>query len=260
MTTKPDTVTASPFHRMTTLVVAVTVVVSLTACGDDEDRSGAPGTTSSAVAATIAPNTATSVRTAPTSQSVALQAQDVPEGFQACSYSGPMDDYLNRVKALDESASATAASVWQHLRDAGAVEGHVAVFADTPHSCERWVKGSPEGSGQAAVKVAQSIVVRFGSTEAAIRAHGDDIFGQTRLLASPGGISGEDTGLGPNSITGGSEAPGASSYHAVWQRDVFNVFLRGENLSRPEFAVAAKAVNPRIIGSGYPSNAAGAHP
>lgn len=214
-----------------TVVAVVSVLLALAGCGSGAEDPRAPQLTG-----------------APSSpERVALQASDLPSELQRCDYSAPIAAYIENVDRLSSGASASIAETWTALKATGAVEGYIAVFAETPAACERWITGKDGSYVIGGSRVVSTVVIRFNGPAEADASYRADVFKQSTLKEQPGlrVLAGTATGLSPNSVIGAAEETQPSVHRAVWQQGAFNLFFNSRNLTRAEFTAAIASENRR---------------
>lgn len=170
---------------------------------------------------------------------MALQEPDLPAGMERCGYSNAIDDYVSAIEDMGGSGESIDGT-WGQFRDLGATAAYVSVYSDSPRSCTNWVTGGPMGHAHAGVRTVSSVVVEFVDEAAAQAAHRADVFGQSQLATVAGSVTGDGSGLGPNSAVA-YDTDGQGTFSAVWQVGRFDVYLLARNLKAAEAdGVAAK--------------------
>lgn len=191
-----------------------------------------------------------SVRGTPAAAEVALGTNDVPDDLALCDYSGPVPQYLANVRETARDNHEVMTRVWTSLIDAGAVEGHITVHAESPEVCKYWITGAPGGHERDVMRVVSSLVVRFPDAAAAEAAFAKNLFEQDKIAGAEGFRvqQGDATGLGPNSTFAveGTTVTGAAQ--AVWQAGPFNLFVTTRHLTEPEVKAAVDNAKTRTIG------------
>jgi hypothetical protein len=168
-----------------------------------------------------------------------LQSADVPAGLNPCLGSGPIDIYVAALANADATLAGRVADQWLQLRNQGAQEGAISIFASTTSAC------STELGIATSVKAMTSIVVRFGDPGEADRAWSAGFFGFAPPPLgelAPGVVRGSSTGLGISSFT--YDRP--SVRLACWHRSVFVALVVVSNLDQATFKAATAAIDPRL--------------
>lgn len=188
-----------------------------------------------------------------TAAAVALSGADLPAGMRRCSYSGPVDSYIQHTRSLSLDHSLAAADTWDEMHKAGAVEGFFSAYAETERACRYFVTGPPEGYRTPGLRVATTLVARYADPSVAARGYLTAAFPQSGLSSSgngggiEGAVSGKDAKLGTYSasvIDHGTRPPVG---RAVWQSGPFNVVVETRNLSDVQFDRVMTRVQHRAL-------------
>ena len=183
---------------------------------------------------------------------VAIQADDLPERFERCPFSGDMDSYLGYLRGINIALYRANLANWNELKRAGATEGYATYFGDSEEACDSVGRPEPADAARPAADprpaTAWSVVIRFKDPAAAAEAYASDIFGHSTLKRQVGMqlVEGTTTGLGPNSILGTIVVSGVPLHKAVWQRGGFDVLAASENLSSADFDRMTTAIDSRM--------------
>ncbi len=168
-----------------------------------------------------------------------LQSGDVPAGLNVCLGSGPIDVYVSTLAISDATLASRESDQWQQMRNQGATEGAISVFAAGPSAC------SVELGATTSVKAIASFVARFADEGEADRAWQSGIFGFAPPppgQLTPGLVRGTGTGLGISSFS--YERP--SVRLASWHRSLFVALVVVSNLDLNTFKAATAAIDPRL--------------
>lgn len=181
-------------------------------------------------------------------ENVALQAADVPDSMVRCNYSAAIGAYIENVNAINPAGGEAIGGTWAQLQAAGAMDGWITVFADSVPACQGWVAAGEDSRLPASARVVSSVVMRFGDPPAAEAGYRADIFKQSLLDTVPRlrVVRGAATKLGPNAVIGSDEQVRPAVHQAVWQKNAFNVFTLGRELTRTEFDAVVTAMDGRI--------------
>jgi hypothetical protein len=168
-----------------------------------------------------------------------LQSGDVPAGLNVCLGSGPIDVYLSNLAGADAALARRESDQWQQLRNQGATEGAISLYAANPSTC------AVELGATTNVKAIATFVARFADEGEADRAWQSGVFGFAPPpggLILPGMTRGTGTGLGLSSFT--YDRP--SVRMACWRRSVFVALVVVSNLDPNAFKAATAAIDPRL--------------
>jgi hypothetical protein len=168
-----------------------------------------------------------------------LQSADVPAGLNPCLGSGPIDVYVTALANSDATLAGRESDQWLQLRNQGAQEGAISIFAANSPAC------STELGATTSVKAMTSLVARFGDPGEADRAWSAGFFGFAPPPVgelAPGIVRGTSTGLGISSFT--YDRP--SVRLASWHRSVFVALVVVSNMDQATFTAATAAIDPRL--------------
>jgi hypothetical protein len=168
-----------------------------------------------------------------------LQLGDVPPALSECPWSGPIATYLTSLAAADPTLAARMTSQWQQLRNAGALDGAISLFAADPTACTAQLAATSK------IQSAASFVAVFADEGQADRAWEAGVFGFVPPPpgeVSPGLIRGTATGLGVSSWT----YDRAPVHIACWHTSVFVALVVISNLDANALKAATAAVDPRL--------------
>jgi len=171
--------------------------------------------------------------------SAALQAADVPADLKPCPASGPIAAYLTAIKTSNPILAHSLSAQWQALRQSGARDAAITLFAADPAAC------SAELAASGKARSAASIVVSFGDEGQADRAWQAGILGFTPPApgqSPPGVTRGKDTGLGDSAWT----YQNAPVSLASWRKSVFVALVVVTILDDTAFKAATAAVDARL--------------
>ena len=178
---------------------------------------------------------------------MAVKANDLPSGIQRCSQSGSIGQYLNNLKSGRPDQYATQSDEWKSLKSNGANDAWFEVYATNRDECNVvFGTGNKQVSNP---KLVQNLVFRFKDQSSASKAYQNGIFGlnSTALQGQQGLKRGSSTGFGNNAVTVNTTlSSGVRIFLAFWQRDVFAVLFRADNLKDSDSQKAAQDVNSRI--------------
>jgi hypothetical protein len=178
----------------------------------------------------------------PSAQEVVAQSGDIPSDLRRCPASGPIDRYLEALKAKNRDAYQSLQGGWAELKANGAKSGAIAVFTAAPAGCQAPL-GAPPGRNLA------NLVAVFSDDHAAASAYGRGIFGFPTPAADeqlPGLSKGLATGLSENAWVVQRVVGGRALYVGWWQDRTVVSFLVSADLDSTESVRASGAVERRI--------------
>ena len=171
--------------------------------------------------------------------STLLEPSDLPGPLAVCPGSGPIAGYITATKSSNPALAQRLTQQWTDLKNAGATEAAINLFAAAPSAC------SAELAASGKVQSAASLVVAFGDEGQADRAWQAGILGFAPPVPGelpPGVARGTGTGLGPSSWT----YDRTPVRLACWQRKVFVALVVFTNLDATAFKAGAAAVDARL--------------
>lgn len=190
----------------------------------------------------------------PAPERVALQLEDLPEGFQRCSFSGDIDTYMENFRQASPDIYQGLRRTWEQLQASGATDGYYAFYGDSQTACDSVLNvpgdhddlHDPQNPGGHPITVF-SFVTRYEDEAAAATVYLTNVFGQSRL-GSPqyDVVVAEPTGLGPNATVASSQGGPTPVWQAVWQAKAFTVFFGSENLHALDARAALDAIHGRM--------------
>jgi hypothetical protein len=178
----------------------------------------------------------------PSPQEVVTQSGDVPSDLRRCPVSGPIDGYLEALKAKNRDAYQSLQGGWAQLKAEGAKAGAVAVFTAVPAGCQAPLGAAPGRS-------LANVVAVFNDDHAAVNAYGRGVFGFPTPAADeqlPGLSKGVATGLSENGWVVQRVVGGRALFVGWWQDRAVVSFLVSADLDSTESIRAAGAVERRI--------------
>jgi hypothetical protein len=186
-------------------------------------------------------------------QRVGLQLGELPSGFRLCDFSGEIGAYIENHKTGRKQTYDSLVSTWAKLQSMGATEGYYAVYGDSATACDFVIgrstvhdPGLHEDNARGHPTTAYTFVARYRDEAAAAEVYTSDTFGQKGLRPPQFDVvTGEPTGLGPNSVVASNKASQPVT-RAVWQARSFTVVYGSENLKGSEPDALLDAVYGRI--------------
>jgi hypothetical protein len=178
----------------------------------------------------------------PAPQEVMARSGDVPSDLRRCPSSGPIEGYLEALKAKSPDAYRSLQGGWADLKRRGAKAGGIAVFTAVPAGCQAPLGASP-GRNLA------NLVAVFNDEQAAASAYHNGIFGFPTPAADeqlPGLSKGLATGLSDNAWVVQRVVGGRALYVGWWQERAVVSFLVAADLDSTESFRASGAVERRI--------------
>ena len=185
----------------------------------------------------------------PTAADVAAQPSDMPHGMTKCDISGDILSFVQSEQSADPNSSRAVSGFWATLQKAGAMDGYVAVYTDSPTNCTA-IKSGTSDIAAATYKVAVNFVVQYKDAKSAADAYpNQSMFGFTLSgLRGAGGAAqeGTKTGLTANSISVTQPVGNQFFYIALWQNKAFEVVVAIINLDPAASKKVATQENSRI--------------
>jgi hypothetical protein len=178
---------------------------------------------------------------APSPQSVALQAADLPSGLKACPGSGSIDSYLQAIRTKDPDSYSQVKDAWDEFQRAGADAAAITAYTEQPSACSGVL-----GAGQG--RSAASFVIRYQDSSAAVDAYRKGILGfpnPATAQQTPGLTVGDATGFGANSWVFNQTLQGRAAYIAFWQEKQFDILVFAADLDPADAEHAARSVDSR---------------
>ena len=168
-----------------------------------------------------------------------LQSSEVPSGLSRCASSGPIETYINNLRASSPALASRLTDEWQSLRTLGAGSAAIALFTSDDSAC------TAELAAVSRAKSAAGLVVMFGDEGQADRAWQSGVLGF--MPPSPGELPpglnrGTATGLGLSAWT----YDRAPVRLACWHKSVFVALVVVTNLDAAAFKSATSAVDARL--------------
>lgn len=173
---------------------------------------------------------------------VVLRQTDVPNGFLHCSYSGPIADYLQRMRAVDSQAAQLADASWAAARPLGAQAASVAGYGAAGDACK-------VGVGRSTGQSVATLVVQAKDSNAAIAIYQHGLLGFTTPPGQPEQqnlVVGAATALGQYAWTLRLDAPAPGIYVACWQDRTFVTLLVAVGLPSETAHQMALRVDQRV--------------
>jgi hypothetical protein len=178
----------------------------------------------------------------PAAQEVMARSGDVPSDLRRCPSSGPIDGYLEALKAKNPVAYRSLQGGWADLKGKGAKTGGIAVFTAVSAGCQAPLGASP-GRNLA------NLVAVFNDEKAAASAYRSGIFGFPTPASDEqlqGLSKGLATGLSDNAWVVQRVVGGRALYVGWWQDQAVVSFLVSADLDSTESVRASGAVERRI--------------
>ena len=188
--------------------------------------------------------------TGPTSESVAVQASDLPSGLTRCDLTGDLNHFISIEQTPDPQAAKTISDDWQQAKKNGAVAAYAALYTDSTAHCDA-IKGSGADLGAATYRLVVNFVVQYKDEKSAVDAYKGQNpilgFNPNELRTGGGGVvEGTKTGLTENSIALTQPAGNQLFYIAIWQDKTFVVILAILNVDANTAKNVAVKENSRI--------------
>jgi hypothetical protein len=192
-----------------------------------------------------------------TAAKAAVQATDLPKGFQKCAGSGDMDSFLQAIKSTDSNTYRKMNSDWTVARKDGAVAAEVILASDSAAGCDAAHNQASRDIGSLDAPLVLNVVFQFKDEIGAVKGYARDSISSLRVAdfheLGDTAVYGKRTGLGRNSVA----AMVASLYVAIWQSSQFLLALTTVHVDPGAGKKIATSENDRIakFNGGSPAQA-----
>jgi len=182
-----------------------------------------------------------------TAANAAVQATDLPKGFQRCTGSGGMDSFLKAIKSTDSNTYRKMNSDWMVAKQEGAVAGEVIVASDSAADCDAAHNQASADIGSLDAGLIINVVFQFRDEISAVKGYARDSISSLRVadFQTLGDVAdyGQSTGLGRNSV---AATVASVFYVAIWQSSQFLIALTAVHVDPVVSKKIATSENARI--------------